>query len=123
MPVIVDTVQIQQVVLNLVRNAIEAMEAVERRELTIATRAIPAENTAEVRVVDSGPGIPPEIADRLFQPFVTTKPAGMGLGLSICHDIVAAHHGRLGVAPVPSGGTMFRLTLPMPREEGAAGGG
>jgi len=114
MPVVVDRVQIQQVVLNLVRNAVEAMEAVERRELSITTRALVAENAAEVRVVDSGPGISPEIADRLFQPFVTTKPAGMGLGLSICREIVEAHHGHLGVAPVPSGGTAFRLTLPMP---------
>ncbi len=123
MPVVVDAVQIQQVVLNLVRNAVEAMEAVERRELTIATRALAAENTAEVRVVDSGPGISREIADRLFQPFVTTKQAGMGLGLSICREIVAAHHGDLGVAPAPSGGTVFRLTLPMPQAEEVAGAG
>jgi two-component system, LuxR family, sensor kinase FixL len=120
-PVLVDGVQIQQVVLNLVRNAIEAMEAVERRELNIATRAIAEGNTAEVRVADSGPGIAPEIADRLFQPFVTSKPAGMGLGLSICREIVEAHQGRLSVAPTPSGGTVFWLTLPMPPTEFAAG--
>jgi two-component system, LuxR family, sensor kinase FixL len=108
-------------VLNLVRNAIEAMEAVERRELNIATRAIADGNTAEVRVADSGPGIAPEIADRLFQPFVTSKPAGMGLGLSICREIVEAHQGRLSVAPTPSGGTVFWLTLPMPPTEFAAG--
>ncbi len=119
MPVLVDAVQIQQVVLNLVRNAVEAMEAVERRELTIATRRVADENIAEVRVVDSGPGIAPEIADRLFQPFVTTKKAGMGLGLSICREIVEAHRGRLSAAPAPSGGTVFRLTLPMPPEESA----
>ena len=116
-PVLVDTVQIQQVVLNLVRNAIEAMEAVERRELTIATRATAAGNMAEVRVSDSGPGIPPEIAERLFQPFVTTKKTGMGLGLSICREIVEAHHGRLSVALAPAGGAVFLLTLPMPPEE------
>jgi two-component system, LuxR family, sensor kinase FixL len=114
MPVVVDRVQIQQVMLNLVRNAVEAMEAVERRELTIATRAFAAKNIAEIRVIDSGPGISPEIADRLFQPFVTTKPAGMGLGLSICREIIEAHHGHLGVAAASSGGTVFRLTLPMP---------
>jgi two-component system, LuxR family, sensor kinase FixL len=115
-PVLVDSVQIQQVVLNLVRNAIEAMAVVERRELTIATRAM-ADGMAEVEVVDSGPGIAPELADRLFQPFVTTKKTGMGLGLSICREIVEAHHGRLTAAPNPSGGTIFRLTLPMPPEE------
>ena len=94
-PVLVDHVQIQQVVLNLVRNAVEAMEEVERRELTIGTRAIPEQGMAEVIVADTGPGIAPELADRLFQPFVTTKATGMGLGLSICREIVEAHHGRL----------------------------
>ena len=116
-PVLVDGVQIQQVVLNLVRNAIEAMESVEQRELNIATRATEGGDTAEVRVADSGPGIAADIADRLFQPFVTTKPTGMGLGLSICREIVEAHQGRLFVAPVPSGGTVFWLTLPIPPAE------
>jgi two-component system sensor kinase FixL len=90
----------------------------------IATRALAAENTAEVRVVDTGPGISPEIADRLFQPFVTTKPAGMGLGLSICREIVEAHRGHLSAAPAASGGAVFRLTLPLPRaaEEGNGAG-
>jgi two-component system, LuxR family, sensor kinase FixL len=118
-PVLVDGVQIQQVVLNLVRNAIEAMETVERRELTITTRLTAAESMSEVTVADSGPGIAPEIADRLFQPFVTTKETGMGLGLSICREIIEAHHGRLSVAPAPSGGTVFRLTLPLPAAEAA----
>jgi two-component system sensor kinase FixL len=121
-PVLVDGVQVQQVVLNLVRNAIEAMEAVEYRELSITTRVTAAENMAEVTVADSGPGIAPEIADRLFQPFVTTKKTGMGLGLSICREIVEAHQGRLSVAPAPSGGAVFRLTLPMPPEDGAEEG-
>src|SRR5208283_4203409 len=77
--VLVDPVQIQQVVLNLVRNAVEAMEEVERRELVIGTRAITDQEMAEVYVADSGPGIAPGLADRLFQPFVTTKRTGMGL--------------------------------------------
>jgi len=118
-PVLVDGVQIQQVVLNLVRNAVEAMEAVERRELAVATRWIAGESLAEVRVADSGPGIARDIADRLFQPFVTTKKTGMGLGLSICREIVESHHGRLAAAPNPSGGTVFRLTLPLSPAEGA----
>jgi two-component system sensor kinase FixL len=119
-PVLVDNVQIQQVVLNLVRNAAEAMEQVERRELVIGTRAIAEEGIAEVFVADTGPGIAPELADRLFQPFVTTKPTGMGLGLSICREIVEAHHGRLTATSGSSGGAVFRLTLPIAVREEAA---
>ena len=105
--------------LNLVRNAVEAMETVDRRELTITTCASAGETMSEVTVADSGPGIAPEIANRLFHPFVTTKPTGMGLGLSICREIIEAHQGRLSVAPAPSGGTVFRLTLPMQAADGA----
>jgi two-component system, LuxR family, sensor kinase FixL len=118
-PVLVDGVQIQQVVLNLVRNAVEAMEAVERRELTIATRTIAESGMAEVDVIDSGPGIAPELGERLFQPFVTTKKTGMGLGLSICREIVEAHRGRLTAEPNPAGGAIFRLGLPMPAPDEA----
>jgi two-component system, LuxR family, sensor kinase FixL len=113
-PVLVNKVQIQQVILNLVRNAVEAMAETDRRELTITTRARAAECVAEVSVADTGPGIAPDIAARLFEPFVTTKPGGMGLGLSICREIVEAHHGHLTAAANPAGGTVFRLTLPMP---------
>jgi two-component system sensor kinase FixL len=119
-PVLVDHVQIQQVVLNLVRNAVEAMEQVERRELTIGTRAVPQQGVAEVIVADTGPGVAPELAGRLFQPFVTTKATGMGLGLSICREIVEAHHGQLTTAPAPSGGTVFRVALPIASREGEA---
>jgi two-component system, LuxR family, sensor kinase FixL len=118
-PVLVDHVQIQQVVLNLVRNAVEAMEQVEPRELTVGTRGIPDQGMAEIIVSDTGPGIAPELADRLFQPFVTTKATGMGLGLSICREIIEAHHGRLTTAPAPAGGTVFRVTLPIAGREGA----
>jgi two-component system, LuxR family, sensor kinase FixL len=120
-PVLVDPVQIQQVLLNLVRNAVEAMEHSARQELTIGTRAIPKHGMAEVIVADTGPGIAPEVADRLFQPFVTTKATGMGLGLSICREIVEAHHGRLAAAPCPAGGTVFRMTLPLTIREEPAG--
>lgn len=119
-PVLVDHVQIQQVVLNLVRNAVEAMEQVERRELTIGTQAIAERGMVEIIVADSGPGVAPELADRLFQPFVTTKPAGMGLGLSICREIVEAHHGRLTTVPGSAGGAVFRVTLPKASREEAA---
>ena len=119
-PAPVDGVQLQQVVLNLVRNAVEAMQEVEVRELQIRTRL--SGDTAEIAVADTGPGISPELAERLFQPFATTKKAGMGLGLSISREIVEAHDGELIAAPRPSGGMVFRISLPIsPRgdDEGA----
>jgi two-component system sensor kinase FixL len=109
--------------LNLVRNAVAAMQAVDGRELVIATRAIMADTMAEASVIDTGQGIRAEISERLFQPFVTTKASGTGLGLSICREIVEAHHGQLSAAPNPSGGTVFRIMLPITREEDVGSGG
>jgi two-component system, LuxR family, sensor kinase FixL len=112
--VLIDKIQIQQVLVNLVRNAVEAMAASSRRELTIETA--PADTKMiHIGVIDTGPGIAQEIADRLFQPFVTTKTQGMGVGLSICRSIVEAHGGRLWTEPNPEGGTIFRFTLPTAR--------
>jgi len=108
--VLADKIQVQQVVLNLIRNAVEAMQETERRYLTIATAQRPG-GMAEVSVSDTGPGIPPEIAAHLFQPFVTSKPQGMGVGLSISRTIIEAHGGQLTAEPNPGGGTIFRLTL------------
>lgn len=110
-PVLVDKVQIQQVVVNLTRNAIEAMEGSARRELTIEAGRREDEMVG-IRVIDTGPGIAPAIASRLFEPFVTTKPQGMGVGLSICRSIIEAHGGRLVVEANPEGGTIFLFTLP-----------
>ena len=107
----IDKIQLQQVLVNLMRNAIEAMEASEHRELTIASNKDGDERVA-ISVVDTGPGIDPEIADRLFQPFITTKPQGMGVGLSICRSIVEGHGGRLTMAARPEGGTIFHFSLP-----------
>jgi two-component system sensor kinase FixL len=109
--VLADRIQIQQVLLNLVRNAIEAMEDRPRRELVITTRAMPAERMVAIGVADTGGGIAPEIADQLFQPFVTTKRNGMGVGLSICRTIVEAHGGKIAVESAPGRGTTFVLTL------------
>ncbi len=110
--VVVDRVQIQQVVLNLLRNAMEAMADSPRRELYLASCAAD-DDMAMVSVADTGSGISPEIADQLFQPFVSTKGGqGMGVGLSICRGIIEAHGGRIWMEPNPSGGTIFRFTLP-----------
>ncbi len=107
----IDRVQIGQVVINLVRNALEAMQAGEQHELTVATRA--NDGMVEITVSDTGPGLPSEVAERLFQPFVTTKPAGLGLGLSICREIVEAHAGRIAASANAAGGTTFTVALPL----------
>jgi two-component system, LuxR family, sensor kinase FixL len=108
--VLADRVQIQQVLINLIRNAIDAMMESPRRELAITTR-LTDDSMLEVDVADTGPGIAPEIADQLFQPFITTKREGMGVGLSISRTIVDAHGGRIWAEPNPEGGTIFRFTL------------
>jgi len=111
--VLVDRVQIQQVLINLVRNALEAMERSATRELRIATRYLHDSRQAEITVADTGPGIAPEIANRLFQPFVSTKKTGMGLGLSICREIVEAHGGLLSTAANEPIGTVFSMIVPI----------
>ena len=107
---VVDRVQIQQVLLNLIRNAMEAMEGCEVRELSVGS--IVEDGAVLVSVADTGGGIAPEIEARLFQPFVTTKSAGMGIGLSVCRTIVEAHGGRIWVEQSAAGGSAFRFTLP-----------
>lgn len=108
--VLADKVQVQQVVLNLIRNAVDAMAEATARDLTV--RLSPAEDMALISVVDTGPGIASAAADHLFQPFFTTKRAGMGVGLSICRTIIEAHGGRIWTEESPGGGATFRFTLP-----------
>jgi two-component system, LuxR family, sensor kinase FixL len=108
--VLADKIQIQQVLLNLLRNAAEAIAEQECREITLVTEMHDA--MVRISVVDNGPGLPEEVKARLFQPFVSTKKTGMGVGLSICQNIVTAHDGRLCAEPNPEGGTIFRMTLP-----------
>lgn len=115
-PVSIDKVQIQQVLVNLIRNAIEVLRQAERRVLTIRSM-VADDGVQEVAIIDTGPGIAPEIAGQIFQPFVSTKKGGMGVGLSISRSIVEAHGGRLWTEPNPEGGTVFRFVLPATREQ------
>jgi len=108
--VVADRVQVQQVLLNLMRNAIEAMDSVDRRELVVANSL--DDGMIRIDVIDTGAGIAPDVAERLFQPFVTSKAQGMGVGLSISRTIVESHGGRIWAEPNPGGGTRFSLTLP-----------
>ncbi len=109
--VLADRVQIQQVLINLMRNAMEAMRDSDRRELLV--RTLPdGDGMAAVEVSDTGPGISEEIAARLFQPFVTSKAGGMGIGLSISKRIIESHGGRMEASRNADGGATFRFTLP-----------
>ena len=116
-PVFGDRVQLQQVVLNLVMNAIEAMSAVTDRQTVLAISSEPAESDGMiVSIEDTGAELDPAIADRIFDPFFTTKPNGMGMGLSICRSIIQAHGGRCWASPRAPHGTAFRFTVPAAAE-------
>jgi signal transduction histidine kinase len=118
-PVAGDRIQFQQVFLNLVLNAIEAMSSVVERELVITTRNIDPRHV-QATFQDSGAGLDPNIAENLFQPFVTTKPGGMGMGLSISRTIVEKYGGRLWATANDGRGTTFYFTVPRYEEEQVA---
>jgi len=113
-PVRGDRVQIQQVLLNLVTNGYDAMAGVEGPERQLVVGAELADGAGvRVSVSDRGTGIPPGEIERIFEPFVTTKPHGMGLGLAVCRSILAAHGGRLWAVNNPGRGATFHFTLPL----------
>jgi PAS domain S-box-containing protein len=110
-----DRVQLQQVMLNLILNAVQAMSGIGEgpRELQISIDAVPSEGGVRVGLRDTGPGLSPESLPRLFEPFYTTKPEGMGMGLSICRSIVEAHGGRLWATACEPRGALFQFTIPV----------
>mgnify|MGYP001501784955 CR=1 FL=1 len=115
--VLADAILIQQVIINLIQNALHAMDGAESgtREVKIGTR-MSGDDTVEVAVCDTGPGVPAAVSDRLFEPFFTTRPEGLGLGLSISRSIVEAHGGHLEATPNRDRGMTFRFTLPVAEE-------
>jgi two-component system sensor kinase FixL len=107
----IDRIQIQQVMMNLIRNAIDAT-AEDAPLLLVIVAELAADGMTEVSVADNGTGLSPGVRERLFQPFVSTKQDGMGVGLSICQAIVEAHGGQIWAEDNPGGGTVFRFTVP-----------
>jgi two-component system sensor kinase FixL len=118
--VVVDRIQVEQVIVNLVRNALDAMQDQPSGVLSVSTHI--DGDMAVVSVSDTGPGLDPAAAERLFQPFVTTKAHGMGVGLSISRTIVEAHGGRIWTEPNPGGGAIFRFSVRLAPDEESVGG-
>ena len=116
LPIVGDRIQLQQVILNLVVNGIDAMRDTPSEERIIGIRTSRVENFAELSVSDRGPGIPEENLKEVFEPFFTSKAEGIGMGLSIARTIVEAHHGRISVENRRDGGAIFLIRLPFSRD-------
>jgi two-component system, LuxR family, sensor kinase FixL len=114
--VLCNRIEIQQVLINLMRNSLEAMAEADPRRMSVTT-TLRGSDLVEFAVADSGPGIDPDVADRIFEPFVSTKRGGMGIGLSICRSIIESHGGFLEFEPNPEGGAVFHFTLRAVRAE------
>ena len=108
----INAIQIQQVVVNLTRNAIEAMQGSETRELTVSTQVVDGDKI-RTDVVDTGPGLPEFLREKPFEPFASTKPHGLGVGLSISRSIIEEHRGHLTAVSNPDGGATFSFVLPL----------
>jgi len=128
-PVSCEPIMVEQVLLNLARNGLQAMAATPgERELTLSAERVSSGTDAVPRpwiafsVADTGEGIAPDVAEQLFTPFFTTKPEGMGLGLSLCRTVIEQHGGTLAHTPNTPRGTIFRFTLPVAQEHGIAEG-
>lgn len=118
-PVCGDRIQLQQVVLNLIRNAIDAMAASDGPRILTVRCAVHDDRNVLVSIGDSGIGVGEQDVDRIFNPLFTTKPSGMGMGLAICRSIIEAHHGRIWVAPNNPQGAVFQVVLPADRATSA----
>lgn len=116
-PVLGDKVQLEQVMLNLLSNAIHAARQTRQREGRVLVRTTSDGQTVEVSVWDNGPGLASTDRQRMFSPFFTTKPEGIGLGLAICQTIIEDHGGRIWAEPTVEGGLLMRLRLPVATEE------
>jgi signal transduction histidine kinase len=113
LPIICDNIQLQQVIINLVVNAMDAMKETPPEDRTISIRASGLENFAELSVSDRGPGIPEGKLKEVFEPFFTSKAEGMGMGLSIARTIIEAHNGQIWAKNRDHGGASFRIRLPL----------
>ena len=110
----VDSIKIEQVLINLIRNSTEALSAMDNQPKTITVTSLMLdENQLQIQVRDNGSGIELALQEQLFMPFFTTKTEGMGMGLSICRSLIAAHHGTLTFDSQPGLGTCFYITLPI----------
>ncbi len=121
LPIVGDRIQLQQVIPNLVVNAIDAMSGTPGKNRIVSLRTSRVENFAELSISDRGPGIPAERLKDVFEPFFTTKAEGMGIGLSIARTLVEAHNGQISAVNAPEAGAVFRVRLPIARHTAAPG--